>query len=103
MQISVTINACRECRHSTHHGAFGPVSCVPICGHGGRPANPAILRFNEGEDAMLKAIRALRSDRLQDDAKARHRADYLAALAAWRIVPDGTIPDWCPLRHGARY
>ncbi len=73
MQITVTIDSCRECRHAGHTGAFTKGGSKPVCGH--RDYCKSVK--SDGEDRMSCFDRIL--------------MDF------------PNIPQWCVLKHGSCY
>jgi len=75
MEIVVTINGCKDCRHRSHSGAFTPGGAVLTCDH-----PKAVTHFG----ASVPAI------------KQPHHWKH-------RVVELETIPEKCPLKAGERY
>jgi hypothetical protein len=75
MEIKVTINSCGDCKHRDHTGAFTPNGSLGCCRHRESP-----------KDFCMKKHTGREKDN-----------DYLIAK-----IEDG-IPDWCPLKKGAKY
>ena len=87
MQVTTIINHCRQCKDIGHSGGFTVRGARSIC--------------NRSE--ACKARRSKRNFRkeypeyaVDIDSKWKHHWYH-------RIVPDEGIPDWCPLKHGAKY
>lgn len=77
MEIIVTINSCKDCRHLDHSGAFTPGGAKSICGH------------NKAVDTMTKESKFINEE---DRHHWRHRQ-----------IDIKTIPENCPLKNGGKY
>ena len=88
MQITVTINKCRQCRDVDHSGSFTVRGARTICGRSDACVErKSIVEFRKEYPEY--------ADRDIDKHWKHH----------WyhRCVDGNTIPDWCPLKRGASY
>ena len=81
MDITVTINSCKDCRHKEHSGAFTSGGAKPVCGHS--------VAVNQRGDGWSNRVIPYRTnfDKISDKP--------------YRIAK--SIPNWCPLKNGAKY
>jgi hypothetical protein len=127
MQITITINECKDCRYFDHSGGFTPGGAIPVCGHHdvcyGNHASvsstdtPVDVMMRAGmtrENAEKYVRRAERDDK---DEKAEDKEIPMLLLTdhkkgdcyhwAHRVPftnwENPSIPDWCPLKHGGKY
>jgi hypothetical protein len=79
MQVTVNIDKCVQCRHLDHSGAFTPGGAQWICGH----SDSVPSRKSVGDDNYHWKHRVL------NPGDPTHMPDK--------------IPNWCPLKRGAKY
>lgn len=89
MEINLTINNCRQCHHVDHSGSFTVRGARTICGRS--EACKARKSKKDFENEYPEYFK-----RGDIDKHWRHHWYH-------RIVPENKVPDWCPLKHGARY
>jgi len=87
LKIQVEINSCRDCRYIDHSGSFTVRGRRDICGH---------------YDACVARHPKINFKREYPEYADR---DLRYWKYHWynRTVGAKTIPDWCPLKHGATY
>jgi len=94
MQITVKIRDCRDCRHIDHSGAFTVRGARLICSH----SNACQRRVSK--------------DEFRSEYPEYAKRDLTHFKYHWihRVLTKGNkdpkvikIPDWCPLKHGAKY
>jgi len=88
MEIKINIEKCDSCIHRTHSGGFTVRGARPICGH------PEACKIRRSKNAFKKEYPEYRTECKTADWKYH-----------WfhRIIDPNTIPDWCPIKHGAKY
>jgi hypothetical protein len=79
MQITVTIDKCSECRHFNHSGGFTPGGAQWICGHSG----------------SIPSRRSVKGDNYHWKHRVLNPEDPIEYPVK--------IPNWCPLKRGAKY
>lgn len=97
MKIEITINSCVECRHCGHSGAFTPGGARPTCDHGmAVDASPKIVHGDMKYHWRRRVIPYNERPLTEEE-----RRIYPHSIKKIREVAE--IPDWCPLKNGAKY
>lgn len=73
MMVQTELNSCKDCRHAGHSGAFTEGGAQLLCDHPNAPKN----------------------------RNSKWNRPLLNPSAPTEFPKD--IPDWCPLKHGAKY
>ena len=87
MQVTTNIDHCHQCRDVGHSGSFTARGARTICDRS------EACKARRSKTAFKKEYPEYRND-IHEGWK--HHWYH-------RIVPDKGIPNWCPLKHGARY
>jgi len=87
MEVTIKINSCIECQHSSHTGAFTKGGSKPCCNH------PDTCRAKG--DSCFDRVIPYRTE-------FRTMAAGISCREYETHEPKG-IPAWCPLKHGGKY
>ena len=88
MEVTATINNCHQCRDVGHSGSFTVRGARTICDR----SEACVAR--KSKNAFRKEYPEYAKRDIDEHWK--HHWYH-------RCVGDDEIPDWCPLKHGARY
>ena len=91
MEVTVNIEKCDQCRHVGHSGAFTIRGARKICSHPNASSKRKTLEEFLNEYPEYKG-------KYKDYNKNHWKYHWFN-----RTIDRDDIPDWCPLKYGARY
>lgn len=121
MQITITINTCHDCRYLDHSGSFTLGGALPVCIHRGAcyGSHASVTAGASVKDVMIQHGMALGSAELYEKNAIKNNDGEVELILLRNYQPGDclhwihrvpysdwgkpSIPDWCPLKSGARY
>lgn len=95
MEVTVSLNSCRDCHHIDHSGGYTVRGARLICGHSKACKERVTM------EALLSEYPEYK-DEDYNPAHFRYHWIHRVLTKSSEEKLKG-IPEWCPVKHGSRY